>query len=70
MTCQSEDGEALVAVVRKLGYDFPGEVSWVSEDGDAVFGQHYNEDRGKCMRITPRMDSTSWILVSAFTDSV
>lgn len=47
ITCNSEEGEALVAVVRKLGYDFPAEVAWSAEDDDAVFGQHYDAEKGK-----------------------
>ena len=47
-TCPSEEGEAAVVVLRKSGSSFPAQVTWVAEDGDAVFKQHYNENAGLC----------------------
>lgn len=47
LTCNSEDGDAAVIALRKLGHDFPAEVSWSTRDGDALIGQHYESEGGK-----------------------
>ena len=47
MTCVSEDGDASVAVLRKLGHDFPAEVLWTTREGDALQGDHYTSEGGE-----------------------
>lgn len=50
LTCNSEDGDAAVIALRKLGHDFPAEVTWSTRDGDALMGQHYESEGGKIQR--------------------
>ena len=46
MTCVSDDGDASVIVLRKLGHDFATEVTWSTRDGDALAGDHYTSEGG------------------------
>ena len=54
VTCPSEDGEAVVVVVRKGGNAFPAVVTWSVDDGDAVFGKHYSLNEGKLAIVSDR----------------
>ena len=47
MTCTSDDGDAAVTVLRKLGSNFPAEVQWSTQDGDALAGSHYQSKTGE-----------------------
>ena len=51
VTSSSEDGEVFVPVVRKMGSSFPAKITWSCVDGDAVFGDHYNLNEGKCKNL-------------------
>ena len=46
ITGSSEEGEVLLKINRKSGNAFPAEVSWSAQDGDALFGEHYDLNSG------------------------
>lgn len=46
MAASSQDGEANVVVLRKLADEFPAEVAWSAQDGDALFNTHYTLNKG------------------------
>ena len=62
VTGVSDDGNATVTVLRKLGHDFTTEVSWSTRDGDAVEGDHYLSEGGNhhevCTKSIQRLCST------------
>ena len=46
ITCSSEDELACIPVVRKSGCAFATEVNWYAENGDAIYQEHYNLNKG------------------------
>ena len=41
-----KSGTAEIQVVRNEGYQFPADVEWYTQDGDAKYGENYNLNQG------------------------
>ena len=46
VSAEGKSGTAEVQVIRKQGSKFPAAVEWSAKDGDAKFGENYNQNQG------------------------